>query len=298
MSTALESGAVFLVQTVGAAVPLALATSGGVLSERAGVATIALEGYLLAGAFGAATCALATHSMLIALVASACAGALCAGLFAFTTVTLRANAIVAGVALNMLCAGGTRAALKVLYDSASNSPPLPVSAARDGSVASVAVRSLASMPTTWCAIAAVLFVSVLLSRTVFGLRATAAGEHPEALRAQGVSVERVRVGALVLGGALAGLGGAHLSLAQHEFVAYMSNGRGFLALAAVILGRWRPVPAAGAALFVGALSALQAVLAGPAGKYAVLLQALPFVVTLAAVVGVVGRTRPPAALSQ
>ncbi len=293
---------VFVSQVIAAAVPLVLAACGGVLSERAGVATIALEGYLLAGAFGAAVAALATGSAVAAVSAAAILGALFGALFAWATVTLRANAIVTGVAINLLAAAGTRVALKVLYDSASNSPPLLESIAHRGSVGSVALRDVLSAPPVWLCPFVVILVHQILTRTVFGLRVTACGEHPDAARSLGVNVGRVRWTALVLSGGIAALGGAQLTLHQHEFVAYMSGGRGFLALAAVILGRWRPWGAARWAVVIGTLAALEATLPAVLGGHAMVppavLQAVPFALTLAAVVGLAGGSRAPAALGR
>lgn len=286
----------FIAQCLGATTPLLLAALGGTLSERAGVATIALEGYLLVGAFAAAAGALATGSALLACLCAIVAGALMGALFALSTVTLRANAIVAGVAVNLLAGAGTRVALKVLYDSSSNSPPLLTRSARTGSIGVVSLLEALSQPVTWLALIALGAVLALVHKSALGLRIEAAGEHPAALTARGASVQRTRWIALVLGGALAGLGGAHLSLAQHEFVAYMSAGRGFLALAAVIIGGWSPARAALASLAIGALYALEAALSGRNLIPTVLLQALPFALTLTAVVGLVGRVRAPKAL--
>lgn len=286
----------FIAQCLGASTPLLLAALGGTLSERAGVATIALEGYLLVGAFAAAVGALATGSALLACVCAIVAGALMGALFALSTVTLRANAIVAGVAVNLFAGAGTRVALKVLYDSSSNSPPLLTRSARTGSIGVVSLLEALSQPVTWLAIVALAAVLAIVHKSAIGLRIEAAGEHPAALVARGASVQRTRWIALVLGGALAGLGGAHLSLAQHEFVAYMSAGRGFLALAAVIIGGWNPARVALASLAIGALYALEAALAGRNIIPTVLLQALPFALTLTAVVGLVGRVRAPKAL--
>jgi ABC-type uncharacterized transport system permease subunit len=288
---------VFLAQCLSATTPLLLAALGGTLSERAGVATIALEGYLLVGALAAAIGALSTGSAAGACLAALLVGALFGALFALSTVTLRAHPIVAGVAINLLAGASTRVVIKVLYDSASNSPPLLTRASRSGSIGAVALLEALSQPVTYLALAATLLVWIVMRRTPLGLRIEAAGEHPEALAARGVSVARVRWIALVSAGALAGLGGGHLALSQHEFVSYMSAGRGFLALAAVILGGWRPVRVALASLAIGALFALEASLAGRAGAPAWLLQSLPFVLTLVAVVGVVGRSRPPRALA-
>jgi ABC-type uncharacterized transport system permease subunit len=287
---------VFLAQCLGATTPLLLAALGGTLSERAGVAMIALEGYILVGALASAVGALSTGSAAGACLAALLAGALFGALFALAHVTLRAHAIVAGVAINLLAGASTRVAIKVLYDSSSNSPPLLTRASRAGSLGTVALVEALSQPVTYLALASAVLVGITLRFTPLGLRIDAAGEHPEALAARGVSVARTRWIALVAGAALAGLGGAHLALAQHEFVAYMSAGRGFLALAAVILGGWKPVRVALASLAIGALFALEATLAGRAGAPSWLLQSLPFALTLVAVVGLVGRTRPPRAL--
>lgn len=288
---------VFLAQVLSAATPLVLASLGGVLSERAGVPMLALEGYLLLGAFAAVIAGLATGSVVAAVLAAALAGALAGALFAAFAVWQRASAVVVGVAINLLAVAGTRAALKVLYGSASNSPTLPTGAGlRGSSIAWTALRDALTTPTVWIAPILVGLAALLLSRTVLGLRITACGEHPTAARAQGVPVARVQTTALMLGGAVAALGGAQLGLHQHAFIASMSGGRGFLALAAVILGRWRPVRAALWATGIGALSALEATVASSGRVPTVVLQALPFALTLLAVAGRSGKTRAPAAL--
>lgn len=301
---------VFFAQVLSASLPLCLAAAGGALSERSGVATISLEAYLLGGAFGAAVAALATGSAIVASIAAMATGALLGSVFAVSTVRLRANSIVAGVAVNLLAAAGTRVALKVLYDSASNSPPLPLARETAGSsVAWSALREVLSSPPLWIAPLLVVGAHVAITKSVFGLRVTACGENPVAARSLGVPVERVRAQALIAGAAIAALGGAQLTLHQREFVAYMSGGRGFLALAAVILGRWEPLRAVAWAAAIGALGALESTLAGddtmvpsvvravlsPAAFRAVV-QALPFALTLLAVMGRFGRSRAPAAL--
>jgi ABC-type uncharacterized transport system permease subunit len=227
---------VYLAQTLTASAPLCLAALGGVISERSGVATISLEAYLLGGAFAAAAVALATASLPLALLGAVALGAALGGVFAWSTISLRANAIVAGVAVNLLAAAGTRVALKVLYDSAANSPALPIGRASTASIGAAALSEALRAPAVLLTPLVAWALHVTLRDTVFGLRVTACGEHPDAARSLGVSVPRVRAAALVLGGAVAALGGAQLALFQHEFVAYMSGGRGFLALAAVILG--------------------------------------------------------------
>jgi simple sugar transport system permease protein len=287
---------VYLAQTLTASAPLCLAALGGVISERSGVATISLEAYLLGGAFAAAAVALATSSLPLALLGAVALGAALAGVFAWSTISLRANAIVAGVAVNLLAAAGTRVALKVLYDSAANSPALPIGRASSASIGAAALSEALRAPAVLLTPLVAWALHLTLRDTVFGLRVTACGEHPDAARSLGVSVPRVRAAALVLGGAVAALGGAQLALFQHEFVAYMSGGRGFLALAAVILGRWRPLRAVGWAVGIGALQALEATLSSRAGVPHALLQAMPFALTLLAVAGPWGRARSPAAL--
>lgn len=287
---------VFIAQALTASAPLCLAALGGVLSERSGVATISLEAYLLGGAFAAAAAALASGSLVVALIAAVALGAALGGVFAWSTISLRANAIVAGVAVNLLAAAGTRVALKVLYDSASNSPTLPIARAAGGQIGAAALMEALRAPAVLLVPFAAWGLHFALRETVFGLRVTACGEHPDAARTAGVRVERVRAGALVAGGAVAALGGAQLALFQHEFVAYMSGGRGFLALAAVILGRWRPLRATAWAIAIGALQALEATLASRPNAPHALLQAMPFALTLLAVAGRWGRARAPAAL--
>ncbi len=288
---------VFIAQVLSAATPLVLASLGGVLSERAGVTMLALEAYLLVGAFAAVTVGLATGSVVIALLAAVLAGALAGLLFAVFAVRHRASSVVVGIAFNLLAVAGTRAALKVLYGSASNSPTMPTAeGARGSSLAWTALRDSLTTPTVFLAPLLVIFSWWLLSRTVLGLRITACGEHPTAARAQGVPVVGVQTAALAMGGAMAALGGAQLGLHQHAFVAGMSGGRGFLAVAAVILGRWNPARAALWAVGIGALSALEATLASGGRVPTVVLQALPFALTLLAVAGRSGRARAPAAL--
>jgi ABC-type uncharacterized transport system permease subunit len=287
---------VYLAQTLTASAPLCLAALGGVISERSGVATISLEAYLLGGAFAAAAVALATASLPLALLGAVALGAALGGVFAWSTISLRANAIVAGVAVNLLAAAGTRVALKVLYDSAANSPALPIGRASSASIGAAALSEALRAPAVLLTPLVAWALHVTLRDTVFGMRVTACGENPDAARSLGVSVPRVRAAALVLGGAVAALGGAQLALFQHEFVAYMSGGRGFLALAAVILGRWRPLRAVGWAVGIGALQALEATLSSRAGVPHALLQAMPFALTLLAVAGPWGRARAPAAL--
>lgn len=286
----------FIAQVLTVTPPLLFAALGGVVSERAGVATVALEGYLLGGAFTAVVLSLATHSVALGLVATLAAGAAMGLVFALCVVGLRAQPIVAGVAFNVLMASLTRVLLKVLYDSASNSPALATVTRAGASTGVASLVDAMAQPTLWLAPVAVLGLGWMFRDTVLGLRITAVGEHPRAAQTRGVSLARVRTEALVLGAMVAALGGAALGLHQRQFLAYMSGGRGFLALAAVILGRWEPRRAALWALALGALQALEASLEGVVPVPSALLQAMPFALTLLVVSGKLGRARAPAAL--
>jgi ABC-type uncharacterized transport system permease subunit len=278
----------FLAQTLTAAAPILLAAMGGVLSERSGIVDLSLEGKLLFGALAAAIGAHATGSAAVGAVAGIAGGALTGALYGLVVIRFRADQIVAGIAVNILALGLTVYLIQMLYGSASNGPQIP-------GLPGV----LFANPLFWVAVALVPAVHLLLNRTRFGLRIRAVGEHPAAAESLGVSVERVRWSAALASGALAGLGGAWLALENHSFVAYIAQGRGYYALVAVIMGNWRPVSAALASLFFGAAWALQHELdiAG-IGVPDIILQILPYLLTMIALAGFIGRSRPPAALGR
>jgi general nucleoside transport system permease protein len=266
------------------ATPLALAALGGVISERAGVINIALEGMMLTGAF-VGVWAGQSYGPVAGLVAAIVAGA-AAGLFHLLLVTrLRMNHIISGVAINLLALNATTYLLRALFVQAD--PPRQ---------AYLAER----LPMTWFIAAAVLLpicAQFGLFRTVLGLRLRAVGESPESARLAGIAAGPLRVAALAASGALAGAGGAFLSMALvGRFSQDMVSGRGFIALAAVICGRWRPVQAAVAALAFGLLDALQIQLQGTVAVPTELLQAAPYVFTVLAALA--ARPVPPAALGQ
>lgn len=254
-----------LFQTLAMALPYVCAALGGVLAERAGVVTIALEGILLASALAAVAVHLATGSSLAGLAAGVVVGALFGVTHGAIVVVGRGDAIVSGLALNLAAAGGTRFVLRALYGSSSNSP---------------AVASTQGLVLVPLVVGLVVAVAWVLGRTRFGLRVRAVGEDPEAAQVAGVAVVPVRLAAVTWAGALVGVGGVALAYDQHQFQAGMSGGRGFIALAAVILARWRPVGAALACLAFAALDAVQIVLQGHGAVPPDLVQMLPFVVTL------------------
>jgi ABC-type uncharacterized transport system permease subunit len=278
-----------LESTLRVSTPLLLAALGGFLSERAGVINIALEGLMLVGAFAAAAVADYTHSPWLGALAGMGAGLGFAALYAATVIPLRANQIVAGTAINMLAGGVTPFLCKIFYGSTTATPSLPVE-----------VR-FHTAPIFW-AFGAVALCALWVRYTPSGLWVRFAGENPEALDAAGIRVNRVRWCAVLASGVLAGLGGASLSIfLSSSFSRNMTAGRGFMALAALIFGKWRPVPAALACLLFGLADALQIRLQGVTlwGSEPVpvqFIQILPYLLTILVLAGFVGRARPPKSL--
>jgi simple sugar transport system permease protein len=268
------------------ATPLLFAAMGGVLCERSGVVNVALEGKLLIGAFASAAVAYQFGNPWWGAAAGMAAGMIFGALLALFAVRFRGDAIVAGIALNLLALGTTQFLLSVLFQTSANSPRIP-------GFGDITVAGFT--PLVPIAVACVIAVVVILRWTRFGLRIIAAGEHPEAVRAAGVDPAGVRTRALLLGGAIAGLGGAYLSLEAAQFVKNMTAGRGFIALAAVIFGKWRPAGAAAACLFFGLAEAIQIRLQGE-GAPTQFVQMIPPVLTMIALAGFVGRSRAPADL--
>jgi general nucleoside transport system permease protein len=267
------------------AVPYLLCALGGTLSERGGVINIGLEGTLLVGAFAAVAGAHATGSSAAALAIGVGAGVALQGLYAVAVIRFRADQIVAGVAVNLLAVGATRFFLKLWFDSSANSP-----------------RVAALPPTGALAVMVVALPAIahlLLFHTRFGLRLRACGEVPLAAATAGISVPRLRTAGVLWAGALGGLAGVWLASLQHQFVDQMSGGRGFIALAAMIFGRWRPFGVLCACLLFGAAETAQIALqTSGVGAPPALAQTLPYVLTLVALAGAIGRSRPPAALGQ
>ena len=250
-------------------VPYVTAALGGTLCERAGVINIALEGFLLISALGTALGA--AHGALAAVACGLAAGVAFAALYALMVVYFRGDQIVSGVALFMLADGLSRVLLKAVYGSTSNSPRLAVLDGRGPALFLLAALFL------------VVALHILLSSSVLGLRLRSVGEHPQAARALGVSVLNVRVVAVLLSGLLTAIGGVYLVFEQRQFVALMSGGRGFLALAAMIFGGWRPIPAAAAAVLFASAEALGIKLqASDLHLPNFVLQALPYLLTLVA----------------
>jgi simple sugar transport system permease protein len=264
------------------AAPLVFAALAGVVCERSGVLNIALEGALTVGAFSAVCVSAATGNPLLGLVAGVLGGALLCALLGVAATRFGVDQIVAGTGLNILAAGGTAFGLVIVFGAPGASPEVHA-LGTGGEYGLIAL-----------AFASAIALQFALDRTAWGLRLRACGENPQAVASAGVDPRRVRLTATLLGGALAGLGGVYLALGELDLYSDgMTAGRGFIALAAVIFGRWTPLGAAGAALAFGGLSALQFVLQRT-GIPSELMQALPYLAALAALTGIVGRARAPA----
>lgn len=285
----------FIVQTIRIAMPYLFASAGGVLSERSGLIALGLEGYMLAGAFCAALGAYFSHSPWVGLLAGIAGGGAFAALYAACSVRYKADQVVVGVAINLLAVGVTRFFLRFAFGSSSNSPRVPGFTVVQHGVGLVA---LAHSPLIWMGLLAIPVVAWVLYRTPFGLRVRAVGEHPGAAASVGIPVARVQWMAVVLSGAIAGIGGAYLALDQQQFTDQMTAGRGFIALAAIIFGRWEPPRIGFACLLFAAAETFQIRLQGVAFIPAQFVEMIPYVLTIVALAGVVGRAVPPAALGR
>jgi ABC-type uncharacterized transport system permease subunit len=286
----------FLAQTLRIAVPYLFAAAGGVLAERAGIISLTLEGFMLGGAFSAMLGSYYSGNPWIGALCGIAGGLALGMLHAVATIRYKADQVVSGIAINLLAVGLTRYFLKLVFDSSSNSARVPGFSA--GTSPTALMSGLLHNPLIPLGLLIVPAVAWLLYRTPFGLRVRAVGEHPEAAITLGISVKRVRYEAVALSGALAALGGAYLSLDQHQFTDGMSAGRGFIALAAIIFGRWDPMRAGLACLFFAAAETLQIQLQGMQAIPSQFVQMIPYVLTIIALVGVVGRAVPPAALGR
>jgi general nucleoside transport system permease protein len=295
--------------TIRLATPLIWAALGGLYSERSGVINIALEGLMLAGAFTAAAVAYYTTSPWAGLAAAMTAGGAVAWLIAVACIRFKANAVVTGTGVNILFLGLPAVLSGALFLSSGSTPQLPkeqllptlaqmlpAGAAGWRVLADVSVISL-------LALVAALVTRYILFRTPFGLRLRSVGENPEAADAAGVRVNRIRYSAVVLSGILAAVGGAYLSIGQSSlFTRNMTAGRGFIALAALIFGKWRPVQTVLACLLFGFADALTIQMQGvaklPSGEDIPVqfVQMAPYVVTIVVLAGFIGQSRAPAAL--
>ena len=267
-----------------------LAALGGLFSERSGVINIALEGMMLAGAFTAAAVTYGTGSPWIGLIAGMAAGLVIAAIHAIACIRFRADQVVTGTAINILMIGIPGFLSGAFFLSSGSTPQIP----KDQLIPYFPqILAFLLVPIAW----------YVLYKTPFGLRLRSVGENPEAADAAGVRVARMRYAGVLLSGVLAGIGGAYLSIGQSSlFTRNMTSGRGFIALAALIFGKWRPVQTMLACLLFGFTEAvtiqMQGVVKLPSGEDIPVqfIQMVPYVLTIIVLAGFIGTSRPPRAL--
>ncbi|MFN8590264.1 MAG: ABC transporter permease [Thermomicrobiales bacterium] len=278
-----------LTATLRSAAPLVFAAMGGLLSERSGVTNIALEGFMLMGAFAAVAGTWFSGSPWIGLLVAVLSGLVGGLLFAVWSVTFRADQIVAGTAIVLLGLGLTSFLTEQVWGQAGGSPPVERLPAFAGMNVLLPVAFLLVPITNW-----------FLFKTKAGLRVMACGEHPSAAEAVGINVARYRYAMVTASAVLAALGGAYLSIGDlSQFTTNMTAGRGFIALAAVIFGNWMPWATLGAALLFGFAQALRfqvQALDLPISQDVII--ALPYILTLIAVTGLLRQSNPPAGLGR
>jgi simple sugar transport system permease protein len=285
------------------ATPLIFGALGGIVSERSGVVNIGIEGMMLMGCYFGIYGADVGDSWVIGLIVAMVAGGVFALVHAVFSITLRADQIVGGVAINLLALGITGYLFVERYgdqgtpDNISRVPDVTLPGIKDIGFLGDAIGKTNLL--TWISILLVIALAVFLFRTRGGLRLRSVGEHPRAAETVGLSVIRTRYLAVIASGVLAALGGAYLSIGfLGSFNQNLTAGRGYIALAVVICGRWRPGGALAFACLFGFSSAIAQRLPTFSESGAVLFQALPYVLTIIAVAGVIGRSRPPAAVGQ
>ncbi len=302
----MEDIALIISTTLMYATPLIFAALGGVFSENAGIVNIGIEGMMTIGAFAGAAAGVLTGNPWLAFIIGGLAGGLFALIHALATVTFNADHTISGVAINLLAPGIALFGAKVLFDGATMTPSIPMEnkiprplngVFEQGSMLDTIFNSYA---TVYLAFALVFVAWYVLYKTKLGLRIRAVGEHPGAADTLGINVTKVRYTAVIISGILAGLGGASMSLAiVSAFRPTLISGHGYIAIAAVIFGKWRPQWAAAACLLFGFSTALSVYFGNPELPFRInenLLSMIPYVVTLVVLVLFVKKSKAPAAL--
>lgn len=282
----------FFLQTLRITIPYLLPSLGATFSEKGGVVNIALEGMLLIGAFCTTVGTFYTNSIIIGILCGIISGIIVAMIHSVTVITFKANQIVSGIAINLLALGVTKFFCQAIFNSSSNS-------ARINGIDNINIPVLSSIPILNNPFILLCIVILILSyitiyKTKFGLRLRAAGENPAAADSLGISVDRIRYAGVLISGALAGLGGSWLAFDQHSFTDGMTAGRGYIALAAMIIGKWNPLGAALACLFFGLAESLS-IKFQDSGIPTQFIQMLPYVLTIIVLAGFIGKAAPPAA---
>lgn len=302
-----------LAATIRLSTPLIFAAMAGIFSERSGIVDISLEGKLLAGAFAAASMAAVTGSAWLGLGAAIVAGMSLSLIHGFASITHKGNQVISGVAINIIVSGLTVVLGMAWFQKSGQTPTLP-SSARFMPIELPGVDAMSHIPIigdiysklisghnllVYIAFICVAVTYWVLFKTRFGLRLRAVGENPKAIDTAGISVSFLRYRAILIGGILTGIGGTYISIAQNaSFIKDMSAGQGYIALAAMIFGKWKPVPALFSCLLFGFLEALSMRLQGVKiphiGEVPVqLIQAAPYILTVILLAGFVGRATAP-----
>lgn len=284
------------------ATPLIFTSMGGIFSERSGVINIGLEGMMLTGAFMGMMVSHYTGSPWVGLLGALVSGAIMGLIHAVASIQYKANQVVSGTAINIFAVGFTVFMLRTIFNVAGTSPPVP-------SIGNVSIPIIVDIPVigqiiggqnpmVYMALILVVVVHIFLFRTDWGLRLRSVGEHPKAADTVGINVFLTRYLAVIMSGALAGLGGAYLSIAHlSRFGDGMTAGRGFIALAAMIFGKWTPFGALGASLLFGFADAVQMSMQ-ELGIPRHFVQMTPYILTMVALAGFIGRATPPKAIGK
>lgn len=287
--------------------PLLLTALGGMFSERSGVVNIALEGMILFGAAAAAISVERIEAPILAgdplarsawipwvgVLVGMLMGGLVATVYAIAVIRYRAEQIVTGTAINLLAAGAPPVLMQALYNTTTNSKEV------ENRLINIPIAGESISPLVFLAFLLVPLCWWVMFKTPWGLRLRAVGEQPEAADTMGINVYRMRYTAVILSGLLAGLAGAYLSVGfLNQFVKNMSAGQGFIALAALIFGKWHPLGVLGATLLFGFFRALAIQLQGGEVMPSVVVEAIPYVLTILVLAGFIGRSRPPAAVGK
>ncbi len=280
--------------TIRFATPLIFAALGGMFSERSGIINIALEGLMLAGAFTAAVVTYELGNPFLGLLCAVAAGAALAFVYAIACIKFEADQVVSGMGINFLMIGLPALISGAVYDSSGSTPQIPKEQFLPEffNIPFASILAFALVPVCW----------YVLYKTPFGLRLRATGENPGAADAAGVNVIRLRYSAVIISGILAAAGGAYLSIGQSSlFTRNMTAGRGFIALAALIFAKWKPIPTLFTCLFFGFMEALTIPLANyklASGENIPVqfVQIIPYVITIIVLAGFIGSSRAPRAL--
>ncbi len=294
-----------------ATTPLLFAALGGLFSERGGIVNIALEGIIIFGALAAAITAQLVEAPFLVdnptanvwfapwlgVLAAMVVGGAVGWLHAFISIRYKADQIISGTAINLMAIGLPAVILKGMYDNTSTSKAVENRLPQFGPDAYAGAFQFS--PLVYLAFILVPVVWYVVYKTPFGLRLRSVGEHPEAAESVGINVRRMRYYGVIISGVLAGLAGAYLSIGNfNQFISEMSGGRGFIALAALIFGKWHPLGVLGATLLFGAFQSAATLLGGGNLLPSTIVESIPFILTMLVLAGFIGRAIPPKAIGK